>query len=143
MKKKATKTTVKSVRTPALPTHEIKPLGEYFIKGLVYSDADLAKLKLSRGDELRLSLEPGNKFDDDAVAILTTDGTRLGYVPREQTAAIHDIISDYGHHAASFRCRVKQFAPTNATHRMILVTIDARVPTSPVPATTVGALPRF
>lgn len=97
-----------------------------FVRGLVYCDLDLTKLKLKRGDQLTLVPEPNNEHDSEAIAIYHGK-TKLGYIPRDQTGEVHDLVNTYNSEVA-FRCVVKQFAPSNATHRMILVDITARIP---------------
>ena len=43
---------------------------------------DFAKVSLGLDDRLILRREPGNRFDPNAIEILTATGVKLGYVPR-------------------------------------------------------------
>lgn len=119
----STKTTIKSVKSPSA---NIIPVLDCFIKGLVYSDIDLTTLRLKRGQQLTLVLDRANPVDPDAVAIYN-GCTKLGFVPKDQVEAIHNLIAEYGPQVR-FRCEVKQFAPQNQTHRMILVSVSAQLP---------------
>lgn len=59
-----------------------------FIAGIPHRNPDLTVLSL--GDELILQPEPDNAFDPSAIKILhKSSGIFLGYVPREQTPAVH------------------------------------------------------
>lgn len=101
-----------------------------FIRGLVYSDLDLTKVNFKRGERLTLVPEPDNDHDSDAIAVYRGK-TRLGYIRKEETAKIHEWNESYRGQAA-FRCTVKQWVPTNASHRMLLVEVAVRVPNTAV-----------
>lgn len=107
-----------------------KTIDSYFLRGVVFSDVDLSKLRLTKGQVLNLVFEPHNPHDCNAVAVLLPNGTRLGYIPADKTYQIHDFVDEHGDDAA-FRAVVRQFSPTNATHRMILVDVLVRHPEQP------------
>jgi hypothetical protein len=58
------------------------------VAGLYYHQAKKVSEQLQEGMALRLSREPDNRFDVDAVAVLMPGGEKLGYVPRRCNAAI-------------------------------------------------------
>lgn len=59
------------------------PLFDFFVAGYKYYDGYKALLTLIAGDEVILRREPDNEYDDQAVAVFTLDGYKLGYVPME------------------------------------------------------------
>lgn len=64
-----------------------------FIADIPHRNPDLSVVSL--GDELRLEPEPSNAYDPQAVKIIhAASGQFLGYVPREQTEAIHLALSE-------------------------------------------------
>ena len=58
------------------------------LAGYPYYQADRVLDTLRVGTTLVLRREPTNPFDRHAVEILTTDGVKLGYVPRTSVRAI-------------------------------------------------------
>jgi intein/homing endonuclease len=59
------------------------PLFDFFVAGYKYYDGYKALFTLKAGDEVILKREPDNEYDDQAVAVFTIDGYKLGYVPME------------------------------------------------------------
>ncbi len=47
---------------------------------------------LQQGDRLRLVREPDNEHDHNAIAVLTIEGRKLGYVPRNDASLIAEKI---------------------------------------------------
>ncbi|MCW4116880.1 HIRAN domain-containing protein [Aurantimonas sp. MSK8Z-1] len=66
----------------AEPARAVEPLMDVAIAGGRYHALKDRRAALPLGRLLRLAREPENPFDPNAVAILDTDGARLGYVPR-------------------------------------------------------------
>lgn len=54
---------------------------QFFIAGVKHHDMKKVIDKLKEGDILILEQEPTNKYNSNAVKILSKDGTMLGYVP--------------------------------------------------------------
>ncbi len=52
------------------------------LAGTFYALGDPATVRFREGDRLTLRREPENRADSNAVAVLTEDGTRCGYLPR-------------------------------------------------------------
>lgn len=59
------------------------PLFDFFVAGFKYYDGYKALFTLRAGDEVILKREPENEHDDQAVAVFSKDGYKLGYVPME------------------------------------------------------------
>lgn len=91
-----------------------KLIHQFFVAGLIYCDYD--KVKIKRGQKLSLVKEPDNEFDSDAISILVGK-TKIGYVPRVDTLTISNF------EGKVTRAVVRQYAPTNPTHRMVLVNV--------------------
>jgi len=70
------------------------------VAGAVHRPEALASDLAAPGQNLRLRPEPSNPHDPAAVAVLLSDGTPLGYVPREFAPAVAD-----GWHALVLRER--------------------------------------
>ena len=49
---------------------------------------------LGIGSSLRLERDNGNKYDSNAVAVLTEDGDRIGFIPKEQNRRLAELMSD-------------------------------------------------
>jgi hypothetical protein len=58
------------------------------LAGYSYYQADRVLNTLNEGTPLVLRREPANPYDRHAVEILTTDGVKLGYIPRVSVRAI-------------------------------------------------------
>ena len=58
------------------------------VRGTLYYQAGSAKAagRLRKGTKLILVRQPDNPYDSTAVAICLSDGTMLGYVPKERSA---------------------------------------------------------
>ncbi len=44
--------------------------------------------KLRKGEALVLMREPSNPYDKNAVAVMATDGQKLGYIPRQDAPLV-------------------------------------------------------
>lgn len=111
----------------------MKPTMEFFVAGLIYGDFEPAKLKLAKGDVVELKREPTNLVDPNAV-LVRCDDKKLGYVPKGLNGlpmgqAIKAAGGKMSTNAATsnqgklWHAAVINFAPTNPTHRMVLVGI--------------------
>lgn len=58
------------------------------VAGTQYYDCDLAMTELEEGTPLVLRREPGNPHDELAIEVLTTQGLKIGYVPRRRNTAV-------------------------------------------------------
>lgn len=80
-------------------------LQEVYVAGYQYHQGMQAHVQaqLAVGQELSLMREPDNQYDQNAIAVLSADGHKLGYIPRsdneipatiaEQKRALRAIIS--------------------------------------------------
>lgn len=48
--------------------------------------------ELSQGDTLLLFHDKNNEFDENAVAVYTTDAQRIGYLPRETASSVVEFV---------------------------------------------------
>ena len=60
-------------------------LFDTYVSGTMFIDEKDVFEKLSNGQEISLEREK-NKFDENAVAILTSDRKKIGYIPEEDSA---------------------------------------------------------
>ena len=60
-------------------------LFDTYVSGTMFIDEKDVLEKLSNGQEVSLEREK-NKFDENAVAILTSDRKKIGYIPEEDSA---------------------------------------------------------
>lgn len=50
------------------------------------------RMELTAGEVLVLVREPSNLFDKNAVAVFSSDGVKLGYVPRTEAPVVAKVI---------------------------------------------------
>lgn len=50
--------------------------------------------RLEVGSPLRLERDQGNKYDSNAIAVLTEDGDRIGFIPKERNGRLAELMSD-------------------------------------------------
>ena len=62
------------------------------VAGTTFLDLDDIESKLTKNQLLMLKREPKNKNDDKAILILTEDGQKLGYVPREKNEVLSNLM---------------------------------------------------
>ena len=62
------------------------------IAGTTFLDLDYIEPKLIKSQLLILKREPKNKNDDKAILILTVEGEKLGYVPREKNEVLSNLM---------------------------------------------------
>lgn len=62
------------------------------IAGTSFLDLDDIEFKLTKNQLLMLKREPKNKNDDKAILILTEDGQKLGYVPKEKNEVLSNLM---------------------------------------------------
>ena len=62
------------------------------VAGTTFLDLDDIESKLTNNQVLMLKREPKNKNDDKAILILTEDGQKLGYVPREKNEVLSNLM---------------------------------------------------
>ena len=54
---------------------------KFYVAGVRHYDIENAKTQLIPNTELKLRLEPDNKFDSHAIEVLTVNDVKLGYIP--------------------------------------------------------------
>ena len=62
------------------------------VAGTTFLDLDDIESKLTKKQLLMLKREPKNKNDDKAILILTEDGQKLGYVPKEKNEVLSNLM---------------------------------------------------
>lgn len=70
---------------------------KFFIAGVrhyIGCDGDNCEksIPVTRGDEIVLRREPGNRYDDNAVQMLDVSGHLLGYIPRYYSEGVSGMI---------------------------------------------------
>lgn len=64
---------------------------EFTVAGVPHRIQDYIKAKVKSGDELRLKLEPTNKFDPTAIQVLKGD-IHFGYIPKKECFKIREAV---------------------------------------------------
>lgn len=59
--------------------------------------------KLKKDEQVLLMREPSNPYDKHAVAVVSTDGVKLGYVPRQEAPVVAKAIDTGLHPRATCR----------------------------------------
>ena len=62
------------------------------VAGTTFLDLDYIESKITKNQLLMLKREPKNKNDDKAILILTEDGQKLGYVPKEKNEVLSNLM---------------------------------------------------
>lgn len=96
---------------------------QFFIAGVQFrprGEIMVAAKELNEGDLLTLQPEPTNKYDPNAVKILTEDGNFLGYVPKKFSAEISAMLEI----EAPIECIIEAVDPTAKLWEMFKVTIQ-------------------
>jgi len=62
------------------------------VAGTTFLDLDEIESKLTKNQLLMLKREPKNKNDNKAILILTEDGQKLGYVPKEKNEVLSNLM---------------------------------------------------
>ena len=62
------------------------------VAGTSFLDLDDIESKLTKNQVLMLKREPDNKNDAKAILILTEDGQKLGYVPKEKNEVLSNLM---------------------------------------------------
>ena len=72
-------------------THYTSDVYEFDIAGMMYRD--LKKVKKCEGlSDARLVAEPTNEFDPNAIKIIHESNTHVGYIPKDQTATVRNLV---------------------------------------------------
>jgi len=62
------------------------------VAGTTFLDLDEIESKLTKNQLLVLQREPKNKIDNKAILILSEDGQKLGYVPKERNEVLSNLM---------------------------------------------------
>jgi hypothetical protein len=96
---------------------------QFFIAGVQFrprAEINAAAKQMEVGGGLILKPEPTNKFDPNAVQILTTEDVFLGYVPKKFSSEVTALLSI----DAPIICTVDEVNPAAKTYEMFKVTIS-------------------
>ncbi len=99
---------------------------QFFIAGVQFrprTEIDMAAKTIEVGGGLILKPEPTNKFDPNAVQILTTEDVFLGYVPKKFSSEVSAMLSI----GAPVQCIVDEVNVSAKTYEMFKVTISIPV----------------
>ena len=91
----------------------------FYIAGVQFHEAKTIINDLAPEEELELVEEPTNKFDPNAVAILS-DGVMLGYVPAKFSASVTAFLQT----AENPICILKRVDPRAKTYQQLFVEIS-------------------
>lgn len=94
-------------------------LNVFSVAGYGYYNGESIINGLRRGEVLRLVPEPHNEFDGFAVEIRTSDGIKLGYVPRSDNRAIFRLLRQ----GAKVVGRVEAIRPEEPSWRRVKVSV--------------------
>ncbi|MCX7985329.1 MAG: HIRAN domain-containing protein, partial [Bacteroidales bacterium] len=89
------------------------------LAGFSYYEGSLVFNKLTIGTELRLVLEPENKYDPCAVAVYY-ENTKLGFLPADKNDIVH-LLLDMGH--AIFETYVQQIDPSAHPEKQVGIVV--------------------
>lgn len=99
------------------------------LAGRKYYDADLVWNELKVGTELQLELNPDNRHDPNAVAVLYNkpgdeEPYMLGYIPRaENTPLAHLLEAGWN---SLFTCRISQLVPDTHPENQVYLSITLK-----------------
>ena len=81
------------------------------IAGTRYCDNQDVFKRLEKNDPLLLEREADNKYDSNAIKVLTADGEKLGYIPKRDNS-IFTLLMDAGKilHARVYSCYKADYA---------------------------------
>ena len=99
------------------PTRSLKPVNTY-LAGVMYDDNYVQVPLLSIGETLRLSREPENPSDRNAIVVQKREGQTLGYIPRNLAAflapqmdreggCVEAVITELSSDSDCMNCRIK------------------------------------
>ena len=72
-------------------THYTSEVYEFDIAGMMYRN--LKQVKKCEGlSDARLVAEPTNEFDPNAIKIIHESNTHVGYIPKDQTATVRNLV---------------------------------------------------
>lgn len=105
----------------ALADERTIDLVEFSVAGFQYHDGMKSHVmaSLAVGTELRLVREPGNRYDDKAIALYSASGAMIGYIPRDVNS-IPAALLDQKVHLRPSICAIDPKAPTWERVRVVL-----------------------
>ena len=107
---------------PAPPPPRLLSLGRFCIAGFRYYEGLQQVAGIRAGEALALRPEPTNPYDERAVEIYR-DQAKLGYVPRQENAAIFRLLLQQ----APVTCRVTSVQPEGKPWEMVEVEVELAV----------------
>ena len=95
MNTELTLTTKQAIVTGGVATlaNILKPLQQEIYLSSVFLAKQAASLPALRpGDKLSLKREPDNRFDDRAIAVLSAQNEKIGYIPENESAVLANLM---------------------------------------------------
>jgi hypothetical protein len=77
---------------------------DFMVAGVSYEGRHrLIERHLNVGDRVELLQEPNNRHDENAVAVILTNGKKIGYVPRSDSVDVSDSIDMHPYYVATVK----------------------------------------
>jgi len=77
---------------------------DFMVAGVSYEGRHrLITRHLNAGDRVELLQEPNNRHDENAVAVILTNGKKIGYVPRNDSVDVSDCIDMHPYYVATVK----------------------------------------
>lgn len=89
---------------------------EFHIAGWQYNEGDIAMPSLKVGQYVILRPEPGNVYDSQAIEIVSSEGLKLGYVPRTLSSEITKRLNKKEVNAV-----ISQISPSALAHEKVQI----------------------
>ena len=96
--------------------------GRIRVVGVTYDDRQAIISQLRYGDKIILKREKENRYDPNAIAVCTSDGQSIGYVPRHKAGELSPLI-DQGRH---FEANIQEVKGRNDSHLDVKISIYER-----------------
>jgi hypothetical protein len=96
--------------------------GRIRVVGVTFNDRQAIISRLSYGDKIFLKREKENRYDSNAIAVCTSDGQSIGYVPRQKAGELSPLI-DLGRH---FETDIQEVRGRNDSHLDVVINIYER-----------------
>lgn len=96
---------------------------DFFVAGWRYYDGNQVIDQLRVGDSVEFSLDPGNEHDHKAVAVMSVNGKKLGFIPAFYSGWMFGVIEK----GCSYQAKVESIHPQAVPHRKVNISIAGEV----------------
>lgn len=110
---------------PPLRLDDSRLTGSFFVNGMRHLEKskDIWMSHVSKGDSLKLELEPANKADPYAIMVLAKDNLHIGYVPGIYNQALHALLM----RGVAVTLIAKQMRPAFVPQWWLEIEFEARI----------------